>query len=118
MTALKHGDRVVVTQPAVVAQIDRKTGVALIEWPGVASDSVWVNLAALEPAPESPYEDPELVPDMVIMSEDESDGRMWHYLPDGAEDSIPFRTSHNKWHSRDELPERIRPVFDPRAVPS
>jgi hypothetical protein len=74
-----------------------------------------VDLAVLAPVPEPPYADPELAPDMVVMSEDESDRRVWHHLPDDAADTMPFR-AERAWFTRDELPDRIRVVFDPREV--
>lgn len=69
----------------------------------------------LEPAPEPPYEDPELVPGMAVMSTDRSDKRMWHYFPDELDDDIPFYTNEGQWYSRSSLPE-FRVVFDPRVV--
>jgi hypothetical protein len=61
--------------------------------------------------------EPELVPGMVVMSEDQSDDRQWHYLPEYEEDRVPFATPGH-WFSRDELPEHIRPVFGPREATS
>lgn len=71
----------------------------------------------LESAPEVPYVEPEVVPGMVVMSKDRSDDRVW-FVIEGKASGGPFfmPPAHGMINGcyRHGLPEKIRPVFDPR----
>lgn len=119
MTAFKRGDKVLI--PATVDYVDEVGDLGVRLYDGLKFE---VTPTGPEPVTLVPYVDPELVPDMVVMSKDKSDDRMWHYLPadpggpggpGGREVGVPFCTG-GRWFSRGQLPERIRPVFDPREV--
>jgi hypothetical protein len=67
-----------------------------------------------------PYVDPELVPGMVVEDwSGEHDDQWWterNEGDDGIGDGVRFRSSDGLVFYRDHLPERIRPVFDPREA--
>lgn len=112
MSEFKEGDKVLV-RASVKEGLDGD-GEYFLE-SDIGGHGFYLMAHAVEPAPEPPYVDPELVPGMVVAPLDESDKRMWHYLPSDPGDGVPFRSNY-RWHRRDELPDEIRPVFDPRRV--
>lgn len=120
MSAFKPGDRVLIR--AMVTDAVDEDGDHYLVTDASRRDGrrgFYARPTDLERAPEPPYVDPEMVPGMVVapLDENETDEGLWHYLPDDAMDKVPFRTGLG-WRSRDELPDRIRVVFDPREVTS
>ena len=114
MTDFKLGDRVLVGGTVIWLSED---GVhSTIEVTGGAETKpLLVRLDGMQPAPEPPYVDPELVPGMVVGAEDESDDRTW-WVAEDPYGHAGFRAPDDIWFSREQLPAEIRPVFDPRPV--
>lgn len=118
MTAFKPGDRVLI-RATVERALDLDVG-HLVEFD--SGRRFYIRPDELEPAPEPPYVDPELVPGMVVMPLDERDRRLWFVEDETADCKTPppyligFRDVFGEWFSRPELPDEIRPVFDPREV--
>jgi hypothetical protein len=111
VTAFKPGDKVLI-RATVTVDVDEDGDHYLTT--DVGRCGFYAPLADLEPAPEPPYVDPELVPGMVVMPLDESDTRRWFVI-----DSMfasKFVHPSGVIYTRQVLPERIRPVFDPREV--
>jgi hypothetical protein len=118
VSAFKPGDRVLVA--VTVERVEAAEYFVRVDAPDGRFYHYYVPSTSVRPAPEPPYVDPELVPGMVVMSEDRSDDRHWHYLPEDEADTRSFygrdEDGDYVWYIRDALPDEIRPVFDPREV--
>jgi hypothetical protein len=114
VTELKVGDRVLALGEIVDLSED---GEAHVEFTEGSDGGAWVPLSSLQSAPPPPYTDPELVPGMVVMSEDRSDDREW-FVIDIGEGAVGFRNFADVRFRRALLPDEIRVVHDPRQVTS
>lgn len=109
MTEFKAGDRVLIKATV-------REGPDPDDDYYVAADSghrFYVSTADLEPAPEPPYQEPDLRPGMVVMSEDETDGRSW-WTQEGSAVGlwfVPVSMHDANRRRRHELPDRIRVVW-------
>lgn len=119
MSDFKPGDKVLI-RATVEGPLDGDGEYYLLT--EVGRTCCWARPAEMEPAPEPPYVDPELVPGMIVVPLYKGDDRRWWVTRDDTsphygDRPFTFFTPDGIALERGDLPP-FRVVFDPRKVTS